>query len=64
MGRFISKFGEGNEENQAGAGIATECGWRGNLEAEELAARQNSSSPSCKRLGVETDFFQLARAAP
>ena len=34
-GRYL-KFGSGNEDNQAGAGIVTDAGWRGKIEAEEL----------------------------
>jgi hypothetical protein len=34
-GRFL-KFGTGNEDNQAGAGIVSDAGWRGKIEAEEL----------------------------
>lgn len=54
-GRYL-KFGEGNEENQAGAGIATDAGWRGNLEAEELPLAKLFVT-ILQRLGVETDSF-------
>ena len=38
-GRYL-KFGSGNEDNQAGAGIVSDAGWRGKIEAEELPLAQ------------------------
>ncbi|MDP7205865.1 MAG: hypothetical protein QGH11_09865, partial [Pirellulaceae bacterium] len=50
------KFGTGNEDNQAGAGIVTDAGWRGKIEAEELPLAQLFVSV-LQKLGVETDSF-------
>ncbi|MCH2371012.1 MAG: DUF1552 domain-containing protein [Pirellulales bacterium] len=54
-GRYL-KFGSGNEDNQAGAGIDTDAGWRGKLEAEELPLAKLFVTV-LQRLGVETDAF-------
>jgi hypothetical protein len=54
-GRYL-KFGQGNEDNQAGAGIVTDAGWRGSIEAEELPLAQLFVT-ILQRLGVETDSF-------
>jgi hypothetical protein len=54
-GRYL-KFGRGNEDNQAGAGIDTDAGWRGKLENEELPLA-NLFVTVLQRLGVETDTF-------
>ena len=54
-GRYL-KFGSGNEDNQAGAGIVTDAGWRGNIEAEELPLAKLFVTV-LQRLGVETDKF-------
>ena len=54
-GRYL-KFGTGNEDNQAGAGIVTDAGWRGKIEAEELPLAQLFVT-LLQRLGVETDSF-------
>lgn len=54
-GRYL-KFGTGNEDNQAGAGIVTDAGWRGKIEAEELPLAQLFVT-ILQRLGVETDTF-------
>lgn len=54
-GRYL-KFGSGNEDNQAGAGIVTDAGWRGKMEAEELPLAQLFVT-ILQRLGVETDSF-------
>jgi hypothetical protein len=54
-GRYL-KFGKGNEDNQAGAGILTDAGWRGKIEAEELPLAQLFVT-ILQRLGVETDSF-------
>jgi len=54
-GRYL-KFGKGNEDNQAGAGIVTDAGWRGEMEAEELPLARLFVTV-LQRLGVETESF-------
>ena len=54
-GRYL-KFGEGNEDNQAGAGIVTDAGWRGKMHSEELPLAKLFVT-ILQRLGVETDTF-------
>ena len=54
-GRYL-KFGAGNEDNQAGAGIVSDAGWRGKIEADELPLAQLFVT-ILQRLGVETDSF-------
>ena len=54
-GRYL-KFGSGNEDNQAGAGIVTDAGWRGKVEAEELPLAKLFVT-ILQRMGVETDSF-------
>lgn len=54
-GRYL-KFGKGNEDNQAGAGIVTDAGWSGKMEVEELPL-SNLFVTVLQRLGVETDTF-------
>jgi len=54
-GRYL-KFGKGNEENQAGAGIASDAGWTSKMEVEELALSKLFVTV-LQRLGVETDSF-------
>lgn len=54
-GRYL-KFGKGNEDNQAGAGIVSDVGWRGKVEAEELPLAQLFVT-ILQRLGVETESF-------
>ena len=54
-GRYL-KFGKGNEDNQAGAGIVTDAGWRGKIEAEELPLARLFVTV-LQRLGVETQSF-------
>ncbi|MGD9715420.1 MAG: DUF1552 domain-containing protein [Thermomicrobiales bacterium] len=54
-GRYL-KFGKGNEDNQAGAGIITDAGWQGKMEVEELPLSQLFVTV-LQRLGVETDSF-------
>ncbi len=54
-GRYL-KFGKGNEDNQAGAGIVTDAGWRGKVEAEELPLSQLFVTV-LQRLGLETNSF-------
>jgi hypothetical protein len=54
-GRFL-KFGKGNEDNQAGAGIASDAGWRGKIKAEELPLAKLFVTV-LQRCGVEVDSF-------
>jgi hypothetical protein len=54
-GRYL-KFGKGNEDNQAGAGIDSDAGWTGKIQAEELPL-SNLFVTVLQRLGVETDSF-------
>jgi len=54
-GRYL-KFGKGNEDNQAGAGIDTDAGWTGKMEVEELPLAKLFVT-ILQRLGVETDSF-------
>lgn len=54
-GRYL-KFGKGNEDNQAGAGIVTDAGWQGKVEAEELPLSRLFVTV-LQKLGVETESF-------
>ncbi len=54
-GRYL-KFGKGNEDNQAGAGIATDAGWNSKMEVEELPLAKLFVT-ILQRLGVERDSF-------
>ncbi|MEI6324813.1 MAG: DUF1552 domain-containing protein [Gemmataceae bacterium] len=54
-GRYL-KFGKGNEDNQAGAGIDTDAGWQGNIEFDELPLTKLFIT-MLQRLGVETNSF-------
>lgn len=54
-GRYL-KFGKGNEDNQAGAGILSDAGWNAKTEVEELPL-SNLFVTILQRLGVETDSF-------
>ncbi len=54
-GRYL-KFGRGNEDNQAGAGIVSDAGWRGKVEVEEEALALLFVT-ILQRLGVETQSF-------
>ena len=54
-GRYL-KFGTGNEDNQLGAGIVSDKGWRGKVEADELPLAHLFVT-ILQRLGVETDAF-------
>ena len=54
-GRYL-KFGKGNEDNQAGAGIVSDAGWQGKVEVEELPLAKLFVT-ILQRLGVETDSF-------
>ncbi len=54
-GRYL-KFGSGNQDNQAGAGIDTDAGWTAKVEVEELELSKLFVT-ILQRLGVETDTF-------
>ena len=54
-GRYL-KFGKGNEDNQAGAGIDTDSGWQGKVEVEELPLTKLFVT-ILQRLGVENNSF-------
>ena len=54
-GRYL-KFGRGNEDNQAGAGIDTDAGWRGEIQAEELPLAHLFVT-ILQRMGVEANSF-------
>lgn len=54
-GRYL-KFGKGNEDNQAGAGIVTDVGWRGEVKHQEDPL-QHLFVTILQRFGVETDEF-------
>jgi hypothetical protein len=54
-GRYL-KFGKGNEDNQAGAGIVSDRGWRSKVEVEELPL-SHLFVTILQRLGVETETF-------
>lgn len=54
-GRYL-KFGTGNEDNQAGAGIDSDAGWTGKMAVEELPLSKLFVT-ILQRLGVETDTF-------
>lgn len=54
-GRYL-KFGKGNEDNQANAGIASDRGWKSDPDHEELPLAHLFVT-ILKRLGVERDEF-------
>ena len=54
-GRYL-KFVKVNEDNQAGSGIASDAGWTGKMEVEELPLSKLFVTV-LQRLGVETDSF-------
>jgi hypothetical protein len=54
-GRYL-KFGKGNEDNQANAGIVTDAGWSGDIQAEEEPLARLFITV-LQRFGVETDSF-------
>ena len=54
-GRYL-KFGKGNEDNQAGAGIDTDAGWQGEVQFEEEPLARLFTT-ILQRFGVETDSF-------
>ena len=50
------KFGKGNEDNQAGAGIDTDAGYQSEVQVEEEALALLFIT-LLQRFGVETDSF-------
>ena len=54
-GRYL-KFGKGNEDNQAGAGIDTDSGYQGEIQAEEEPLALLFVT-LLQRFGIETDSF-------
>lgn len=54
-GQYL-KYGSGNEDNQADAGIRSDAGWRGQMTYEELPLAKLYLT-MLQRLGVETDSF-------
>lgn len=54
-GRYL-KFGKGNEDNQAGAGITTDAGWQGEVQVEEEPLALLFIT-LLQRFGIETDSF-------
>ena len=54
-GRYL-KFGKGNEDNQAGAGIDTDAGWQGKVAVEELPLAKLFITV-LQRLGIKTNSF-------
>ncbi len=54
-GQYL-KFGQGNEDNQADAGVSTDVGWRTEAEHQELPIA-NLYVTMLQRLGVETESF-------
>lgn len=54
-GRYL-KFGKGNEDNQAGAGIDTDAGWQGKVVVEELPLAKLFVT-ILQRLGIKTNSF-------
>jgi hypothetical protein len=54
-GRYL-KFGKGNEDNQAGAGIDTDAGWQGESQVVEESLALLFVS-ILQRFGIETDSF-------
>lgn len=54
-GRYL-KFGKGNEDNQAGAGIDTDAGWQSEAQVEEEPLALLFIT-LLQRFGVETDSF-------
>ncbi|NQZ56869.1 MAG: hypothetical protein HRT88_05280, partial [Lentisphaeraceae bacterium] len=54
-GRYL-KFGTGNEDNQAGAGILSDIGWKSKVEVTEEPLAHLFVT-ILQRLGVDTDKF-------
>jgi len=60
-GRYL-KFGKGNEDNQAGAGIDTDAGWQAEARVEEEPLALLFIT-LLQRFGVETDSFAGIKGA-
>lgn len=54
-GQYL-KYGQGNEDNQADAGISTDAGWRGEMDYQELPL-SNLYLTMLQKLGIETKTF-------
>src|SRR5476651_465135 len=54
-GRYL-KFGKGNDDNQAGAGIDTDAGWQGKVAVEELPLAKLFVTV-LQRLGIKTNSY-------
>ena len=54
-GRYL-KFGAGNTDNQAGAGIVSDAGWTGKIKVEEEALAHLFVTIQ-KRFGVDSNTF-------
>ena len=54
-GQYL-KYGQGNEDNQADAGISTDVGWRGEMNYKEQPL-SNLYLTMLQRLGVEAEAF-------
>lgn len=54
-GQYL-KYGHGNEDNQANAGISSDVGWRGKMDYEELPL-SNLYLSMLHKLGVQTASF-------
>jgi len=54
-GQYL-KYGQGNEDNQADAGISTDVGWRGEMDYKEQPL-SNLYLTMLQRLGVEAEAF-------
>lgn len=54
-GRYL-KFGKGNEDNQACAGIADDSGWASDLDSHELP-HAHLFVTILKRMGIDTNEF-------
>ncbi len=58
-GRYL-KFGKGNEDNQAGAGLVTDAGWQGKMQVEEEPLALLFIT-LMQRFGIESDSFAGVR---
>lgn len=54
-GQYL-KYGQGNEDNQADAGVSTDAGWRGEMGYNELPL-SNLYLTMLQKLGVEVESF-------
>ena len=54
-GQYL-KYGHGNDDNQADAGVSSDAGWRGKMDYEELPL-SNLFLTMLHKLGVETESF-------